>query len=118
MLYASWRYALHAGLVKDEVAAEMRSAVERRIVVARALDAFGAPLCVLNTKLSIAAIVLLQLDHAIAPRIRPLYRLWHRIRAGCWRTSRVRPLRAPTSQPEAVRYGDRAIPPPACTGQA
>jgi hypothetical protein len=43
----------------------------RRVVIAQALYAFGALLCVLSTYLSIAFIVLVQLNYAIAPRFRP-----------------------------------------------
>jgi uncharacterized membrane protein len=74
-LYASWRYAFRAGLLKDDTTAEVRSAAGRRIILAQALYAFGALLCVISTYLSIAFIVLVQLNYAIAPRIRPLYRL-------------------------------------------
>jgi hypothetical protein len=48
--------------------------VRRRIVVAQALYGFGALLCVVNTYLSIGFIVLMQLNFAIAPRIRFLSR--------------------------------------------
>ena len=75
VLFASWLYANRAGLVKDGLPAGTRSAVERRIVVAQSLYAFGALLCVINTYWSIAVIVLVQLNYAIAPRIRLLYRL-------------------------------------------
>jgi uncharacterized membrane protein len=75
VLFGSWRYALRAGLVKDDTTVDMRSAVERRIVIAQALYALGAVLCVLSTYVSIAFIVLVQLNYVIAPRIRPLYRL-------------------------------------------
>jgi uncharacterized membrane protein len=75
VLYGGWRYAVGAKLVKDEVTAEMRNAVERRIVVAQALYAGGAVLCIFNTYLSIAVIVLVQLNYVIAPRIPTLYRL-------------------------------------------
>lgn len=75
VLFASWRYASRAGLVKDDTTADMRSAVERRIVIAQALYALGAVLCVVNTYVSIAVIVLVQLNYVIAPRIRLLYRL-------------------------------------------
>ncbi len=75
VLFASWRYASRAKLVKDEVTGEMREAVERRIVRAQALYACGAALCVVSTYWSIAVIVLLQLNYAIAPRIHLLYRL-------------------------------------------
>jgi len=43
--------------------------MERRIVVAQALYAFGAGLCVINTYVSIGFIVLVQLCFAIAPRL-------------------------------------------------
>ncbi|GAC1627093.1 MAG: TMEM175 family protein [Ktedonobacteraceae bacterium] len=75
VLFSSWRYALHAGLVKEEITAEVRSAVERRIVIAQILYAFGALLCLINTYVSIAFIVLVQLNYAIAPKIRPLDRI-------------------------------------------
>jgi hypothetical protein len=39
-----------------------------RIVVAQSLYAAGAALCVFNTYYSIAAIVLVQVNYAIAPR--------------------------------------------------
>ena len=75
VLFGSWRYALRAGLVKDDTTVDMRSAVERRIVIAQALYALGALLCVVSTYVSIAFIVLVQLNYVLAPRIRPLYRL-------------------------------------------
>jgi len=53
----------------------MRSANERRIVIAQALYAFGALLCVINTYVRIAFIILVQLNYAIAPRLGPLDRL-------------------------------------------
>jgi len=46
-----------------------------RIIVAQALYAFGAALCLVNTSVSIAVIVLVQLNYVLAPRIRPLSRL-------------------------------------------
>jgi uncharacterized membrane protein len=75
VLYLSWRYASRAGLVKDDTSAETRKAVERRILGAQALYALGALLCVINTYLSIAFIVLVQLNFAVAPRIRWLSRI-------------------------------------------
>lgn len=69
------RYAQRAQLMKDEVTAEMRSANQRRIVIAQALYAFGTLLCVFSTFASIAFIVLVQLNFAIAPRIGRLDRL-------------------------------------------
>src|SRR6266705_7221951 len=75
VLFVSGRYAQHARLMKDEVTDEMRSANERRIVIAQSLYAFGALLCVINTYVSIAFIVLVQLNYAIAPKIGRLNRL-------------------------------------------
>jgi uncharacterized membrane protein len=72
ILYASWRYAAHAGLVEG-LSNELRCAIERRILIAQSLYAFGALLCVFNTYWSIGFIVLVQLNYAIAPR--PLSRL-------------------------------------------
>jgi uncharacterized membrane protein len=70
VMYASWKCAVRGGLLKDDLSEEVRCAVERRILVAQALYAFGALLCIFNTYCSIAFIVLLQLNFAIAPRIR------------------------------------------------
>jgi uncharacterized membrane protein len=75
VLFASWRYAQHAGLMKDEMTAELRAANERRIIIGQALYAFGALLCIFSTYASIGFIVLAQLNYAIAPRIGVLYRL-------------------------------------------
>jgi uncharacterized membrane protein len=75
ILYASWRYALHAGLVAENTDPKVQLAVERRIVWAQALYAFGAALCSINTYVSIGFIVLLQLNYAIAPRIKLLSKL-------------------------------------------
>jgi TMEM175 potassium channel family protein len=70
VLYGSWGYATSRGLVKDDLPLEVIAAICRRIVIAQSLYAFGALLCVFNTYWSIAFIVLVQLNYAIAPRIR------------------------------------------------
>jgi uncharacterized membrane protein len=69
VLYASWRYAVRAGLLKEEVTYEVQCAIERRILFAQSLYAFGALLCVFSTYWSIVFIILMQLNFAIAPRI-------------------------------------------------
>jgi uncharacterized membrane protein len=69
VLFASWRYARRAGLLREEITHDNQCAMERRIVVAQALYAFGACLCLVNTYLSIAFIVLVQLNFALAPRL-------------------------------------------------
>ncbi|MGA2715955.1 MAG: hypothetical protein ABSG41_22870 [Bryobacteraceae bacterium] len=47
----------------------MSRAINRRILVAQALYAAGASLCMMNTYASIALIVLVQLNFAFAPRL-------------------------------------------------
>jgi len=74
VLLVSWRYAARAGLLEEETSAEIRRAVARRIVVAQVLYALALSLCVVSTYLSIAIIVVLQLNSAIAPRVFPLDR--------------------------------------------
>ncbi len=67
-LYWSWSYGTRAHLLSDDVPAEVHPAVVRRIVIAQSLYASGAALCFLNTYYSIATIVLVQVNYAIAPR--------------------------------------------------
>jgi uncharacterized membrane protein len=69
LLFVSWRYAARAGLLREEVTHDRQCAVERRIVVAQGLYALGALLCVFNTYASIAFIILVQLNFALAPRL-------------------------------------------------
>lgn len=69
MLYWSWSYATRAGLVKADTPDEVRNSICRRILVAQALYAAGAALCFIDNWVSIAAIVLVQLNYAIAPRL-------------------------------------------------
>jgi uncharacterized membrane protein len=68
MLYWSWSYATRAQLLAEDVPEEVHPAVVRRIVIAQSLYACGAALCFFNTYCSIAAIVLVQVNYAIAPR--------------------------------------------------
>ena len=75
VLFWSWRYASRAGLLKDNTPADTGKAVERRILGAQALYAVGVALCVVNTYVSIGVIVLVQLNFAVAPRIRWLSRI-------------------------------------------
>lgn len=67
-LYWSWSYATRARLLVEDTPEEIHRAVVRRIVIAQSLYACGAALCFLNTYYSIAAIVLVQVNYAIAPR--------------------------------------------------
>ncbi len=72
MLFWSWSYATRANLVKADTPAKVRGSICRRIVIAQTLYAAGAALCFIHTWLSIAAIVLVQLNYALA------LRLWRR----------------------------------------
>jgi uncharacterized membrane protein len=67
MLYWSWKYASRAGLIKDDTPEEVSASICKRVVIAQSLYAAGAALCVINTWVSIAAIVLVQLNYALAP---------------------------------------------------
>jgi uncharacterized membrane protein len=69
VLYLSWVCATGKSLVKDDMPPEVPTAIKRRILIAQALYAFGALLCVYSTYWSIAFIVLVQLNFAIAPRL-------------------------------------------------
>ncbi|HUV70048.1 MAG TPA: TMEM175 family protein [Terracidiphilus sp.] len=69
MLYWSWKYATRAGLIKADTPQEVRASICKRVFIAQSLYAGGAALCIINTWVSIAAIVLVQLNYAIAPRL-------------------------------------------------
>ena len=77
VLLAGAEYALRAQLFASE-GEEQRAVIRvirRRVLVAQALYAVATALCVFNTYLSIALIVLIQLNYAIAPRMPLLHRL-------------------------------------------
>lgn len=69
ILLGAWLYARRAGLLKEEAGPDVDRAIRRRILVAQALYAFGALLCVISTAWSIAWIVLVQLNFATGPRL-------------------------------------------------
>ena len=75
MLYWSWTHATHAELIKADTPAEVRGSICRRVLIAQSLYAAGAALCFINTWVAIGAIVLVQLNYAVAPR------LWRRKRS-------------------------------------
>jgi uncharacterized membrane protein len=69
MLYWSWRYAVRAKLINPDTDDELRCAIERRVLIAQTLYACGAALCFIDTRISIAVILLLQLNYVFAPKI-------------------------------------------------
>jgi uncharacterized membrane protein len=68
-LYISWGCATRSGLVKDDIPPDVPAAVCRRILIAQSLYAFGALLCIIGTRWSIAFIVIVQIYYALAPRL-------------------------------------------------
>jgi len=75
LVYACWARSVKAKLVRDDVTRELDRAVRRRVIGAQALYAAGAALCVINTYVSIAFIVLVQINFVVAPRIRWLSKI-------------------------------------------
>ena len=69
MLYWSWAHATHNELIKPDTPEEVRGSICRRIVIAQSLYAAGAALCFVSNWISIAAIGLVQLNYAVAPRL-------------------------------------------------
>jgi len=68
-LYLSWTCALERQLLKPDISCDVHSAIQGRILIAQALYAFGALLCVISTYWSIAFSVAVQLNYAFAPRL-------------------------------------------------
>ncbi len=69
MLYWSWGHATRSHLVKPDIPPEIVASICRRILIAQALYLAGALLCFISTWVSIAAIVCVQLNYAVAPRL-------------------------------------------------
>lgn len=68
-LYLTWNCAVDLNLVKPEISPEVRTAIQRRILIGQSLYALGAALCVFSPYWSIAVILLVQLNYAFAPRL-------------------------------------------------
>jgi uncharacterized membrane protein len=66
-LYFSWGYGARHRMLKADTPEDVPAVVCRRIVGAQSLYAVGAALCVIDTRLSIAAIVLVQFFYIFAP---------------------------------------------------
>jgi uncharacterized membrane protein len=69
-LYISWTCALSLGLVREDLPIAASRAIQRRIIIAQSLYACGALLSIVSTTWSIAAIVIVQLYYAMAPRFK------------------------------------------------
>ena len=74
LLYVSLEYTSRAGLLTVEETKDFVAAGRRRIVMYQLLYSGAILLCVFNTYLAIAVLVLLQLNSVIVPRLGPLNR--------------------------------------------
>jgi len=70
LIHVSWGRALKTGLVKPEFTHDKVQSVCHRVLVAQALYAFGAILCLVNTFVSIMFIIIVQLNFVLAPSFR------------------------------------------------
>ena len=66
LLYWTWGRVVNARLLREDTQPEVVAAICRRILIAQALYAFGAALCVFSTYWSIGFIALVQLNYALA----------------------------------------------------
>lgn len=72
MLYLHWGYAIKHNYaeIPAENKAAISKAIKNRIVIAQSLYAAGAVLCFINNYVSIAVIIIIQLNYAFAPRFK------------------------------------------------
>jgi uncharacterized membrane protein len=74
MMLVSLGYARRAGLLKAEATDDVLQALRRRVYFYQAWYAVAVALCVVNTYVSMIALILLQLASAVAPPIPPFNR--------------------------------------------
>jgi uncharacterized membrane protein len=72
---AAVEYAARTGLFSAARRAILLPAIRRRAVIAQSLYGIATALSIFDTRISIAAIVLIQLNYALAPRLLFLHRL-------------------------------------------
>jgi TMEM175 potassium channel family protein len=72
---AAVEYAAQTGLFSAAKRAILLPAIRRRALIAQSLYAVATALSIFDTRISIAAIVLIQLNYALAPRVLFLHRL-------------------------------------------
>jgi uncharacterized membrane protein len=75
VLLIAFEYGARAKLFPESDTASIAHLTRRRVIGAQTLYLLGMLLCIFDTHWSIAAIVLIQLNYAIAPRIPLLHRL-------------------------------------------
>src|SRR5580704_8785295 len=69
MLYWSWAHSIRADLIKSETNEKIRNSICRRILIAQSLYAAVAARCFVSNWMSIVVTMLVQLNHAVAPRL-------------------------------------------------
>jgi uncharacterized membrane protein len=67
LLYFCWGRAVRAKLLKADLSVGVQAAICRRIMIAQGLYAVGALMCFVHPYVSIAFIVLVQLNYVLAP---------------------------------------------------
>lgn len=75
LILVAAEYAARAHLFNQDNQVAIMHAIRRRVYIAQGLYLFATLLCVIDTRLSIGLIVLIQLNFAIAPRIAFLRRI-------------------------------------------
>lgn len=67
LVYVHWVYAYNHKFISDKFdVEEINKAIRKRVFIAQTLYAFGALLCFIDTYISIAVIILVQLNYAFA----------------------------------------------------
>lgn len=66
MLFINWEYAEKHNFISEDIKERVYNPIKKRIVVAQALYFTGALLCFINIYLSIAFIIIVQLNYAFA----------------------------------------------------
>ena len=67
LLLWTWRHTVRAKLIEGDTTPDVVAAICRRIIIAQSRYAFGAALCIVNTYWSIAFMVMVQINYAVAP---------------------------------------------------
>lgn len=69
LLWLCWRHAVRRALLKPQVTADVMAAVERRIVIYQLLYAACMLVCIYSVTVSIACLILLQLNSILSPNL-------------------------------------------------
>jgi uncharacterized membrane protein len=75
VLYLSWAYATHAGLLKPDVTPGIGQAIRRRVIASQLLYAICVLLSAIDTGIAITAILVVQVSYVIGPRLPGLSRI-------------------------------------------